>query len=80
MLTVESATNPLWANAEHTAIILQVKFEEFAEVLPFTADPNDVMPYGVVLFNNAIDGQYGEIAPFVPLPESIQPQTNIQTA
>lgn len=66
MLTIVSASNPVWANANQTQIDLQVQFEEFPnEILPFTADPNDVMPYGVVLFNNAKAGMYGVVAEYV---------------
>jgi len=39
------------------------------------------MPYGVELFNNAVAGNYGEIAPYVPPPEPVQPTTTgTQTA
>jgi hypothetical protein len=79
MLTIESVTNPVWNNAEHTQILLQVKFEEFEEILPFTATPYDVMPYGVFLFNNAKEGLYGEVAPYVPY-DPTQPDIDTQTA
>jgi len=74
MLTIEYANNPVYDNAEGTGISLMVKFEEFAEVLPFGATPYDPMPYGVELYNNALAGMYGPIAPYVP-PEPPQPVT-----
>jgi hypothetical protein len=80
MLTIEYAKNPVWNNPEHDAIFLIVKFVEMADELPFTATPYDVEPYGVELYNNAVAGEYGEIAPYVPPPEPVQPETNIQTA
>ena len=58
MLTIESATNPVYSNAEGTNITLQVKFKEFDEVMPFGATPFDPMPYGVDLFNRAIAGEF----------------------
>jgi hypothetical protein len=65
MLTIQYAKDPVWGNSQNTAIILIVKFEEFNEELPFTAVPNDPMSYGVELFNNAVAGDYGTIAPYV---------------
>lgn len=79
MLTIESATNPVYANAEGTCISLNVKFAEFDEVLPFGATPNDPMPYGVDLYNRAVLGEFGEIAPYV-VPKTTQPtMTGAQT-
>jgi hypothetical protein len=75
MLTIQSATNPVYANAEGTNITLQVKFEEFAEVMPFGATPYDSMPYGVELYNRALAGEFGPIAAYVPPPEPVQPTT-----
>jgi len=53
-----------------------LKFEEFANELPFSASPNDVEPYGVELYNNAVAGDYGPVAPYVPPPEPVQPVAN----
>jgi len=75
MLTIEYAKDPVWNDAQHTAINLIVKFEEMADELPFLATPYDPMPYGVELFNNAVAGDYGTIAPYVPPPLQDQPQT-----
>ena len=71
MLTIEYAKDPVWNNEEHTAIALIVKFLEIPEELPFTASSYDPMPYGVELFNNAVAGDYGIVAPYVPPPEPI---------
>lgn len=75
MLTIQYAKNCVWDNAEHTAINMIVKFEEIAEELPFLATPYDPMPYGVELFNNAVNGDYGTIDPYVPPPVTEQPVT-----
>ena len=75
MLTIESATNPVYVSADGTCISLQVKFEEFAEVMPFGATPYDSMPYGVELYNRALAGEFGPIAPYVAPPEPDQPTT-----
>jgi len=73
MFTIQYAKNPIWDNQEHTAITLIVKFEEIADELPFLATSHDPMPYGVELFNNAVAGNYGDIAPYVPPTVSKQP-------
>ena len=75
MLTIESATNPVYGNAEGTNITLQVKFAEFNEILPFGATSYDDMPYGVELYNRALAGEFGTIAAYVPPPEPVQPTT-----
>ena len=74
MVTIESATNPVYATSDGTCITLQVKFEEFAEAMPFGATPYDPMPYGVELYNRAIAGEFGAIAPYTG-PELEQPTT-----
>jgi hypothetical protein len=76
MFTLIKATNPIWFNAEQTAINLEVQFEEFAnEVMPFLATSYDIEPHGVDLFNRAKAGEFGTVAPYVPPPEPIQPKT-----
>lgn len=75
MLTIESAVNPVYANAEGTNITLQVKFAEFDEVMPFAATSYDSMAYGVELHNRAKAGEFGPIAPYVAPPEPVQPTT-----
>jgi hypothetical protein len=66
MLTIESATNPEYATPEGIHITLQVKFAEFDEIIPFGATPYDPHAYGVELYNRALAGEFGEIAPYVP--------------
>lgn len=68
MLTIEYAKNPVYSNEQGTIIQLTVKFYEFADEMAFGATPWDPEPYGVELYNNAMAGMYGPIAPFVPPP------------
>lgn len=72
MLTIEYAKDPVYSNQEGTDISLTVKFYEFAEEVPFGANTWDPEPYGVELYNNAVAGMYGPIAPYVP---PVQPVT-----
>lgn len=67
-MNIEYAKNPIWNDAINESIFLTVKFLELADELPFTATPYDDMSYGVELFNNAVAGMYGAIAPYVPPP------------
>lgn len=71
-----SLSNPRWANSEHTRIDCEITTSQFDnEVLPFTADQNDVEAHGRAIFQNLVDGKYGPIAEYVPLPEPVQPTT-----
>jgi hypothetical protein len=58
--------NLKWADKEHTSIDLECNFSHLGnEVVPFTANPNDVMEYSVDLFNRCVAGEFGEIAEYV---------------
>jgi hypothetical protein len=64
-----SLSNPRWANAEHTLIDCEITTSQFgAEVLPFTADQNDVAAHGRAMFADLVAGKYGPIAEYVPPP------------
>lgn len=75
MLTIQYAKDPVFVTADGNEIDLIVKFVEISDELPFTATPFDSEPYGVELFNNAIAGDYGNIAPYVPPPPPPEPPT-----
>ena len=67
--TINSARNPKWADASNTAIDLEVDFDELDEVYVwFTAQMNDPEEWGRTLFENAVNGDYGEVAAWVPPP------------
>lgn len=58
-----TVSNPQWADSAHTAIAVDVIFPALGgSPVRFNATPNDVMPYGVVIYNDAIAGKYGAIA------------------
>jgi hypothetical protein len=65
MLTIEYAKNPVWNNDTGNAILLNVKFAEFNEEMPFTATNYDNMSYGVNLYNRAKAGEFGAIGAYV---------------
>lgn len=62
-----------WADAEHTHILMWVKFEKFNEYLPFGANPNDSEAHGVELFNRAVAGDFGPIVEYVAPVEEVSP-------
>ena len=66
MLTIEYAKNPWYSEPTNADIQLTVKFVEFEEEMPFCANDYDPMPYGKELYANALRGDYGVIAPYVP--------------
>jgi len=69
MPTIQTVTDPIYANEAGTAINCMVKFEEFPTALPFTASPNDPEEYGRQLYANLVAGVYGPVAPYVkPVP------------
>jgi hypothetical protein len=72
MFTVEYAHSPFYTVADHSHITLKVKFAEFEEEHPFGAMPTDSMPHGVDIYNRAVAGEFGIVAPYVapqPRPE-----------
>jgi hypothetical protein len=66
MFTLEYAKDPVYDNAEGTAIFLIVKWEEFAEEMPFGANTWDSEAYGRDLYYRANAGEFGTVAPYVP--------------
>ena len=61
-----SLKNPVWADAEHTAINCEITISQFGdELLPFTASSNDVEPHGRAIFSSIVAGEYGPIEEYV---------------
>jgi hypothetical protein len=61
-----SLTNPRWANANQTMIDCNITTSQFGdEVLPFTANKNDVEPHGRDIFSDIVSGKYGPILEYV---------------
>ena len=69
-----SLINPRWANEGHTSVDCEITTSQFGdEVLPFTADQNDVEAHGRAIFQDLVAGKYGPISEYVPPPEPVQP-------
>lgn len=56
--------NPKWADQAKTKINCEVNFKHIQdeEWTPFTADPQDYMPYSKEIFDRAVAGEFGEVA------------------
>lgn len=59
--------NPHWANSEHTLIDMEIDHPEFGWI-PFTANPDDVEASGRALYAEAVAGDFGPVAEYVPPP------------
>jgi hypothetical protein len=68
MFTIEYALNPVYTK-ENAGINLKVKFKEFTEEMPFHATSNDPHDHGKELYERALNGEFGEIQPYVAPPE-----------
>ena len=62
------ASNPVFADADHKTVLLDVEFEQFG-IRKFLATATDIEEHGVNLFCRAMTGEFGEIAPYVPTAE-----------
>ncbi|EBF8121247.1 hypothetical protein D5835_23590 [Salmonella enterica subsp. enterica serovar Aba] len=58
-------TNPVFSNETGTMIDITCDINGIGEKVVFTASETDVMSYGRELYRNALNGDYGKIAPYV---------------
>ena len=76
-----SLSNPRWSNVEHTTIDCEITTSQLGdEVLPFTADQNDVEAHGRAIFASIVAGNYGPIGAYVAPPEPEQNQPTVEGA
>lgn len=62
-MKILNVTNPKWSDLEGNQIDVTVEAEGLG-LIPFTAHRNDTEAYSVEIFNKAVAGEYGEIAPY----------------
>jgi hypothetical protein len=74
MLTIEYAKDPFYNDANNETVFLTVKFEEFAEELPFCANSQDNTQYGRDLCANAKNGDYGTVKSWHENPHYTPPE------
>lgn len=69
MLQIKDIENPSFLGPDQNAIALSVRFEDEVEFSPYVARSTDTFGRGAELFERAINGEFGEIAPYVePVP------------
>ena len=57
--------NMVYANEENSLITCDVKFELLDDFIPFTASPDDSEPHGRDIYNECLNGKYGEVSEYV---------------
>ena len=63
-MKIISARNPVYSSPDQSSIDLVVVSEEFGEVL-YTSSKNDIEQTSIDLYDKALSGEYGEVAPYV---------------
>lgn len=66
MFTVNYVKSPKWADEQHSMFECIVKFEEFADEMPFGCNSTDVYEHTKEVWNRALAGEFGEISEYVP--------------
>lgn len=69
-LTILGGSDAQWGDADHTAILLRVRFKEIGTV-PFAAMANDVEEHGRLIYQQAVAGQFGAIASYPKSPAQV---------
>ena len=65
-MNYQQVKDPVWSDAEQTAIDCLVLFDNQNEFVPFTASPNDSTVYGPEIYAECIAGDYGPVLPYQP--------------
>jgi hypothetical protein len=68
---ITSAKNLFWTSPEEDRFDAEILFAEESEYLPTACGVVEVgvVPHMTDLWNRAVNGEFGQIAPFVPPPE-----------
>lgn len=61
MYTIQRVYNLKWDDEGHNTFTCMVKFAEFDEDLPFTANPADKYTHTQTIWKNGIAGEFGKI-------------------
>ena len=61
-MKIENIRNPKWADVDNTAITINIDLD--GETVLFVASPHDCTDYGPKIYQDCLDGKYGEIAEF----------------
>ena len=61
-MKIENIKSPRWANTSHTLITVDLDLN--GETVLFVASPTDCTDYGPKIYQDCLDGKYGDIAEF----------------
>ena len=61
-MKIENIQNPRWENSSHTLITVDLDLN--GETVLFVASPTDCTDYGPKIYQDCLDGKYGDIAEF----------------
>jgi hypothetical protein len=75
--TLIGAKNPQYMDEDNIFIVLEAKFSHYADIgitendgyMTFVCNPDDYEPHGREMHAQALAGEYGTIADFVPVEE-----------
>ncbi|SAL10604.1 hypothetical protein AWB73_00133 [Caballeronia turbans] len=63
MMEYTSVANPVWFDASHSMIVVDVVFPALSDTpVKFNASPKDSMAYGREIYADIIAGKYGAIS------------------
>ena len=74
-MKIENIQNPRWANSSHTLITVDLDLN--GETVLFVASPTDCTDYGPKIYQDCLDGKYGDIAEF-SVPEKTMEELEAQ--
>lgn len=77
----KTVSNPIFSNPETTMINVDVDFDHLGapgETVPFTAAANDTEAHGREIYERAINGEFGPVAPYVAPIEVPKPKSKIE--
>lgn len=60
--SIRKVRRPMWSDSNHRNIVVTLDFN--GEEVPFVASPDDCTDYGPKIYQDCIDGKYGDIAEF----------------
>jgi hypothetical protein len=67
-MKIKSITQPVYSKPDNSTVNCMIELED-GRILPFTASPDDVEPYGREIHALLVAGECGPISPYVPRPE-----------
>lgn len=66
MFTLDYVKSPQWADAQHSVFECVVKFDEFADEMPFGCTSADKYEHSKEIWTRTLAGEFGEILEYVP--------------